>query len=68
MLAPHTPSFLSLPCSGEDMMWGKYVDGIKICGKIQAWDRVRQVCWAKDGDRVAACFSNKVVSVLDLRM
>ena len=27
-----------------------------------------QVCWAKDGDRVAACFSNKVVSVLDLRM
>ena len=26
-----------------------------------------QVCWAKDGDSVAACFSNRVVSVLDLR-
>ncbi|CAL8468549.1 g8089 [Coccomyxa elongata] len=27
-----------------------------------------EVCWAKDGSKVAACFSNKIISILDLRM
>ena len=26
-----------------------------------------EVCWNKDGDHVAACFSNKLITVLDLR-
>ncbi|KAK9844067.1 hypothetical protein WJX81_003500 [Elliptochloris bilobata] len=26
-----------------------------------------EVCWARDGEHVAACFSNKVVAVLDVR-
>ncbi|CAK0781123.1 hypothetical protein CVIRNUC_005291 [Coccomyxa viridis] len=46
-------------------MWsvtsGKLVRTYKGAGGIF------EVCWAKDGDRVAACFSNRVVSVLDLR-
>ena len=43
----------------------------KCCVRMSGWlvraCRNVQVCWAKDGDRVAACFSNRVVSVLDLR-
>ncbi len=27
-----------------------------------------EVCWNKDGDKVAACFSNKTVCVIDLKM
>ncbi len=26
-----------------------------------------EVCWNKDGDKIAACFSNKTVSVIDLK-
>jgi len=26
------------------------------------------VCWARDGEHVAACFSNKVVAVLEIRV
>ena len=27
-----------------------------------------EVCWNKEGNMIAACFSNNVVSVLDFRM
>ncbi|CAI8583130.1 unnamed protein product [Vicia faba] len=27
-----------------------------------------EVCWNKDGDKIAACFANNIVSVLDFRM
>jgi transducin (beta)-like 1 len=27
-----------------------------------------EVCWNKEGDKVAACFANNIVCVLDFRM
>jgi len=27
-----------------------------------------EVCWNKDGDKVAACFSNNTVCVVDMRV
>lgn len=27
-----------------------------------------EVCWNKEGDKIAACFANNIVSVLDFRM
>ena len=61
---------LTLTCSGHAVVRcgiRHWCSGVRDA-KVHARDPVRQVCWAKDGDRVAACFSNKVVSVLDLRM
>ena len=57
-------------CSHADQPMGRcnIVDSaLSTCGNLICLGML-QVCWSKDGDRVAACFSNKVVSVLDLRM
>ncbi len=58
--------FNVLPCLliGQARIKVGYQDSYQVL--MEAF--VVQVCWSKDGDRVAACFSNKVISVLDLRM
>ncbi len=53
-------------CHQMGSAWMQDVPGNLHCGYLTLF--ALQVCWAKDGNRVAACFANKIISILDLRM
>ena len=52
------------------------ISATAACNPAPAWrgsralgcntSQLAQVCWARDGEHVAACFSNKVVAVLNV--
>lgn len=48
------------------LIWN--VDDGRLVKTFTGEGGIFEVCWNKAGDKVAASFSNKTVSVLDLRM
>lgn len=76
-LARHTESVYSVAFSpsGKLVATGSFdqrlhvwsVDSGELVRTYKGSSGIYEVCWNKDGDRLAAGFSNKVISVLDLR-
>jgi transducin (beta)-like 1 len=60
-LSPHVLSFFL-------SRWRLFLQDGSLVRTYRGNGGIFEVCWNKDGDKVAACFSNNTVCVIDVRM